>query len=151
MAAAPAGAAKAMNQSFIVAECDGTPVAPPERFWVTGQDVAHIRNASNQYVEWVLEDEGWRAIGTNTTHANGNGKLPDLDGPFWGTFSFRDDGTVGDIDGSWVWAMTPTGKAIGKTKNGEPVKVTLGLDPSGYPEPPGAECLLTEFVIISKG
>jgi hypothetical protein len=144
----PAGAAPPPASSFFVAECDGFPVAPPERMWMTGQDGIHLRGASNQYQEWILEDGAWRLIGTNTTHANGNASLPDFEGPFWGTFAFRDDGTIGDIDGSWVWANTPTGRAIGKTTDGAPVKITLGLDPAGFPAPPGDGCLLTEFVVI---
>lgn len=148
-AAVPASAAKAVKTSYIIAECGGTLVSPPERVWVTGQDGMHLRGAANRYVEWVLEGEDWREIGTNTTRANLNVKLPDFEGPFWGTFSFRDDDTLGDIDGTWVWPMTATGKARGKTMHGESVKITLGIDPTGFPAPPGEGCLLTEFLVIS--
>lgn len=85
--------------------------------------------------------------GTNVTVANGNAKLPDFNGPFWGTFDFQDDGTLGGFTGTWSWGNSAYGRASGKSMDGLLLKVTLGLDPTPYPALPG-ECGVAEFLII---
>lgn len=149
--AVPAGAAKAEKTPYIVAECNFTPLHPGIQ-WVTGQNNLHIRGAMNRYNEWVLEGEDWREIGTNTTTANGNVKLPDFIGPFWGTFSFADDGTIGNFEGSWSWGNSALGRASAKEVDGDKLlKVTLGLDAADYPafvEGMG-ECGVAEFLVIN--
>lgn len=150
-AAAPAGAAKAEKTSFIVAECadERNPISV-DRFEFPNPDRVLIRGAQNLYYEWVLEGNDWREIGTNTTTANGNASLPDFEGPFWGTFDFEDDGTIGDVTGSWAWGMSAYGRATGRTADGDLVKITLGLDPADYPYGPDVDgCLITEFLVIS--
>lgn len=144
VAAVPSGATKAMKDTYVIAECDGTEVAPPERIWLTGKDGVHIRGISNLYTEYALSAGAWVETGTNQTYANGNFKFPDFEGPAFGLFSFR--GTIGDFDGTWSWANTTYGRAAGKSTDGKLVKVKLGIDPAGYPALPG-ECLVTEFVV----
>ena len=148
-AAAPAGAVKAEKTSFIVAECadEGNPLSV-ERFEFPNPDRVLIRGAENLYYEYVLEAGTWREIGTNLTYANGNATFPDFVGPFWGTFDFQDDGTIGDITGTWAWGMSALGRATGKTADGDLVKVTLGLDPADYPTIAG-DCGITEFEVLS--
>ena len=152
-AASPAGAMKAEKTSFIVAECpDIDNPQSVERFEFPNPDRVLIRGAVNLYYEWVLEGDDWRAIGTNTTTANGNATLPEFEGPFWGTFDFDDDGTIGDITGTWAWGMSAYGRATGKTEDGDLVKITLGLDPADYPTDTNVQgCSLTEFTVIAPG
>ena len=150
-AAAPAGAVKAEKTSFIVAECadPGNPQSV-DVFEFPNPDRVRIRGAVNLYYEWVLEGTTWREIGTNHTNSNVNATFPDFEGVFWGSFDFDDDGTIGDITGRYSWGSTTYGKGTGKTVEGDLVKVTLGLDPAGYPISSDVEgCLLTEFLVIS--
>lgn len=147
-AAAPAGAVKAQKTSFIVAECpdEGNPLSV-DRFEFPNPDRVLIRGAENLYHEFVLDGTTWVPIGTNRTFANGNATFPEFVGPFWGTFDFQDDGTIGDFTGTWAWGGSTYGTATGKSANGDHVKVTLGLDPSDYP--PIADCGITEFSVLT--
>ncbi len=151
-AASPAGAVKAEKTSFIVAECpDAANPLSIDRFEHPTPDRVLIRGAVNLYHEWVLEGDDWREIGTNTTLANGNATFPEFEGPFWGTFDFDDDETIGATTGTWAWGMSEYGRATGKTSDGDLVKITLGLDPADYPSDPDiAGCGITEFTVISS-
>jgi hypothetical protein len=148
-AAAPAGAVKAEKTSFIVAECpDANNPISVERFESPNPDRILIRAMHNLYHEWVLESNSWRLFGTNETTANGNVTADFEKGTFWGTFDFQDDGTIGDITGTWAWGMSALGRATGKTADGDLVKITLGLDPADYPTIAG-DCGITEFEVLS--
>jgi hypothetical protein len=148
-AAAPAGAVQVDKTSFVVAECPaaGNPQSV-DRFEFPNPDRVLIRGAVNLYTEYVLEGNAWREIGTNVTSANGNATFPDFVGPFWGTFDFHDDGTIGDFTGTWAWGMSAFGTATGKSIDGELVKITLGLNPADYPAITGG-CGITEFEVLS--
>ena len=149
-AAAPAGAVRAEKKSFIVAECsDVNNPLSFDRFEFPNPDRVLIRGAHNLYYEYVLEGTDWREIGTNNTNSNGNATYPEFVGPFWGTFDFDDDGTIGDITGTWAWGMSQYGRATGKTADGHPVKITLGLNPADYPAAPDSGCLIAEFTVMA--
>ena len=169
-AAAPAGAAKAEKTSYIVAECAdaGNPQNliwaenPADweldggRIWFSKKlDRVHIRGMVNLYHEYLWTESGWseEPIGSNATVANGNAAVTeefDFVGPFWGTFDFTDDGTIGDFSGTWSWGMSATGRATGTSDDGSLVKVTLGVDPTDYLPLPGDGCGVAEFMVISK-
>jgi hypothetical protein len=149
-AAIPAGAAPAEKVSYIVAECPqaGNPQSV-DRFEFPTEDRVLIRGAQNIYDEYVLATGGWGHIGTNETVANGNATWPEFEGPFWGTFVFVDDGTIGSFEGTWSWGNSAYGRAVGKSDDGRLVKITLGLDPAGYPPLPEKDCGVTEFLVIN--
>jgi hypothetical protein len=168
-AAAPAGAAKAEKTSYIVAECAdaGNPQnliwAPNPADWEldggriwfsTELDRVHIRGLENLYDEYLWTGSGWLLFGSNATVANGNAAVNEafeFIGPFWGTFDFTDDGTIGDFSGTWSWGMSATGRAVGTSDDGSLVKITLGVDAADYlPLPLEEGCGVTEFMVISK-
>lgn len=151
VASAPTvSAARAEKTSFIVAECpqDGNPKSV-DRFEFPNLNHVLIRGAHNDYDEYVLDGSGWSWIGENHTVANGNATFPDFVGPFWGTFDFVDDGTIGSFEGTWSWGNSAYGRASGRSDDGTLIKVTLGLDADGYPELPAEDCGVTEFLVIN--
>jgi len=151
VASAPTvSAARAEKTSFIVAECpqENNPQSV-DRFEFPNPNRVLIRGAHNAYDEYVLEGNDWRLIGENNTMANGNATFPDFVGPFWGTFDFDDDGTIGSFEGTWSWGNSAYGRASGRSDDGRLAKVTLGVDADGYPELPAADCGLTEWLVIN--
>lgn len=150
----PAGAAPVEKTTYTVAECadPDNPQAVAEFEYLADMSRVRVRGAVNLYHEFVLEAGSWTLIGTNTTVANGNAAFPSFEGPFWGTFDFEDDGTIGDFEGTWSWGMSEFGHASGRSDDGRLLKVTLGLAGDGLPEIPYPDpdaCGITEFTVIS--
>jgi hypothetical protein len=155
LAAMPAGAAPADKTSYIVAECPdlGNPQSV-ERFEFPNPDRLLIRGARNIYYEYLYDGVEWSTerIGENDTVANGDATFPGFVGPFWGTFHYFDypgPEMIGDFSGTWSWGNSLYGHASGRSADGRLLKVTLGLDPGGYPALPGPECIVNEFLVIS--
>ncbi len=142
-------AERAQKASFIVAECawEGNPLSV-DRFEFPNLDRVLIRGANNVYDEYLLENNVWRQIGVNSTMANVNATFPDFVGTFWGTFDYTDDGSIGNFTGRWAFGNTDQGRAVGRSDDGRLLKVTLGLDPAGYPAPPTDACGIAEFMVI---
>jgi hypothetical protein len=145
--AVPAAGGPPERMEFTVAECaaDGALLD----MWESGP-VLHL-SAENVYDLYVMEEDEWRMYGQNTTNPMGtvrttrNGKEV---APFRGTFSIRDDGTVGDFDGTWSWGVSAVGRAVGHSPDGSAL-LTLTLYEDEV-DIEGQSCGVTTYHVMSK-
>ncbi len=156
--AVPAGADAPAKTEYTTFEWMCGSDTSEARIWFSGQDdkLMHARGVVNSLVEYVLVDDVWQQVGTNTTVANVNVEAATFEGSFWGTYSLRAD-IIGDFDGTWSWGNSPNGRASGKGVGDDAGKIAkttlLGAPPEGAPAPPPPPCdplglTFTQVVII---
>jgi len=126
--AAPVGAAPAEKTEYMTMGCNFSPPGWADRFWWTGTNGnLHFRGSSSIVDIYLLVDDDWELIGTQTSIDNANVDAS-LNGTVWGTSSYRDDGTIGDFDGRYRYPANGRQTGTAKDADGRLMKIVHGVE-----------------------